>query len=531
MEGLGRNQTGVPRPDPTDVRNTGDPGRGTLFIGLRLLALSAVVGSGLLWLPAREWIVLAGGVAVGAALGFAQLRAFEGRHFRFGLALVVAQVALWAGFVHITGGARSPWLVGYLLELVLSGLLLWQTGSLVAGAAAIASCLVEYGVSRPPASPSWVVTVGAFLALGTALACLIVGRLRHHESELERAREQLTAHAESLATQIRLLGEYLTNALVGIGPTGLVVSANRAAAMLLGLDPPDGARRCWQEVLRPDPRGAAAIASSLAEGAPQRGVRMTVGAGGRAPCAVTAEVWASPAEGGRITYVLLEQSLESADEPDPVRRLGESAACVAHQIKNSLQALGGFAERLREDSPGAIASLQPFLAALRNLGTLAEDMLALAGAPRPAVETVDLRDVLSSAVALAQDGPAPVRLLAPAAPCPVRANRGQLVHALFNLIQNACQACPVGGGVAVDVRSARGEVTVEIVDGGPGLSPEIANSTGPVRSARGSGFGLMAARRFLESSGGTLSFGHDDGGRSVCRVVLHGVAVAAGGGT
>jgi signal transduction histidine kinase len=498
---------------PRDPVLRHDRGRGTLFIGMRLLALAAVAGAGVMLLPPGTWPTLALLAAAGAVLGFAQRYAFD-REMRSGWVLVLAQVAVWTLLVRLEGSQRSPLFVGYLLEIAFAGLLLGELGCLLAGGAAA----VSYAVSAfafPNREPGTIAIVEASLALGTALVFLVVRRLREHEAELERTRSQLVARADSVATQVRLLGEYLTHALVGIGPTGLVASINPAAALLLGRSRDDHAPLSWIEVLRPDPAGATAIATALAEGQPQRGVPMQVGA-----ASVTAEIWSSPTADGRVTYVLLEAGRPQAEETDPVRRLGESAACVAHQIKNLLQAFTGCMDSLRRASPAAFDSLQPFLRAARSMSTLSDDMLALAGADRPALEVMDLHEVIGSAASLVSHQQTPVRVAPSREPCHVRGNRAQLVHALFNLLENACQASPPGGSVDVGVRADPAAVAVEIVDQGAGPPPELATARGPVRSARGSGFGLMAARRFLESSRGTLTFARAADGRSVCRVTL-----------
>jgi signal transduction histidine kinase len=102
----------------------------------------------------------------------------------------------------------------------------------------------------------------------------------------------------------------------------------------------------------------------------------------------------------------------------------------------------------------------------------------------------------------------------------VRAHRGQLVHALFNLIDNACRVTPCGERVRVRASRCGGRIMVEIADGGPGFPAELANGAGPVPSRNGSGFGLLAARRFLEANGGALSFHPGAPAGAVCRVVL-----------
>jgi two-component system sensor histidine kinase BaeS len=196
---------------------------------------------------------------------------------------------------------------------------------------------------------------------------------------------------------------------------------------------------------------------------------------------------------------------------------------VSHQIKNSLHALKGFARGIGDEmgkDGDALASTEPFLKALDSLGDLANDVLAMSGTPRTQGEVVPLPDVLSSAVVLARRSPARINVEAPPGRIEVRAHRGQLVHALFNLLDNACRVTPPGEAVEVRVREAGDEVHVEILDGGPGLPPGIETLAGRAPSRDGSGLGLLAARRFLESSGGRLTFERAAGGGTLCRVAV-----------
>ncbi len=205
-----------------------------------------------------------------------------------------------------------------------------------------------------------------------------------------------------------------------------------------------------------------------------------------------------------------------------MRRLGEAAACVAHQIKNSLQALSGLAHSATAagSGQGPVQDAPRFQDALRNLGELVDDVLAVAGTTRPPVEEIPLRQAVSSALLLTRPGGARVTLDPCGQDLRVWTHRGQLVHALYNLLDNACRATPPGGTVHVRMDGEDSHARIEIIDEGPGLPPGVDEARGPVPSRAGAGLGLMAARRFLEASGGKLSFSAEPGGGTRCRVTL-----------
>jgi len=102
----------------------------------------------------------------------------------------------------------------------------------------------------------------------------------------------------------------------------------------------------------------------------------------------------------------------------------------------------------------------------------------------------------------------------------VHGNIGQLREVISNLLLNAAQA--MNGKGQIDVRTERrdGRVDVAIVDGGPGIPPEVAPrvfdaffTTKP--SGGGTGLGLAISQQILIEHGGRLWFENNpDGGAS-----------------
>lgn len=98
-------------------------------------------------------------------------------------------------------------------------------------------------------------------------------------------------------------------------------------------------------------------------------------------------------------------------------------------------------------------------------------------------------------------------------------------RALANLVENALRhgAAPV----RLRVRDAGREVTVEIADSGPGVSPDARSRAlapfvqlDPARGRGGSGLGLAIAQRFAQASGGHLDLDQAPEGGLLARLVL-----------
>jgi len=502
------------------LEDSTDRGVPQVVLGLRFLALAVVAGSGaLLPIESAPLPQLTACILAGAGIGIAQYAA-RARLRWLGEALILPHVAVWTWLVHVSGDQRSPLFVGYLLEVALSGAAFARRGCVLAAAASLAAYVLHVSADDRPLQPGTLATVGGFLAVGSILTWLLIDVIERQRRRLHLYQGALRERAETIAEELRLLGDYLGGALVGIDGLGRVASVNRACAPLLGIEAAGAIGRPWQEVVRADADGNGAIAATLCDAAPRRGVRTAIRRCDGTTVAVEAELWVSPSSTGRRTYLLMGEAVAGAASADPLRRLGEASAIVAHQIKNSLHALQGLACELARERDGCAEreDADRLRQVVRGLATLSDDVLAMAGASRPPQESVALEEVLSSAAVLSR--PAPGRVLVEEMDpglC-VRAHRGQLVHAFFNLLDNACRVTPCGGQVRVRAARCQERILVEITDSGPGLPEALANGSAPVASKQGAGFGLMAARRFIEANGGTLAFDRGTPGGTVCRV-------------
>src|SRR5436309_5113661 len=330
-----------------------DPDVAHVVLGLRLLALAVVAGSGaLLPIGASRLPRLVAGILAGAGVGAAQYLALRAGWKWVGLGLILPHVAIWTWLVHLSGDQRSPLFVGYLLEVALSGAAFSRRGCMLAAAAGFSGFVLSAIRYDSPLRPDALATAGGFLAVGSVLTWLLIEVIERQRRRLRIYQDALHERAETIAEELRLLGDYLGGALVGLDGLGRVASINRACAPLLGVEVGSAVGRPWQEVIRADAAGSAAIASTLSDAAPRRGVNMAIRRSDGTTAAVEAELWVSPSSAGRRTYLLMGELAAAASSADPLRRLGEASAIVAHQIKNSLHALQGLASELARERAG-----------------------------------------------------------------------------------------------------------------------------------------------------------------------------------
>lgn len=200
------------------------------------------------------------------------------------------------------------------------------------------------------------------------------------------------------------------------------------------------------------------------------------------------------------------------------RELEAFSYSVSHDLRAPLRAIGGFAALLEEQCATSLDAeardyLQRLLAAVRRMGQLIDDLLALAtvGRATMSLRTVDL-SALARQVAAELEASDPERRVdwRIAGELAARADPGLIRVVLENLLGNAWKYTARTQHAVIEFsRNAAGEFFV--ADNGAGFDPAyIQGLFQPFRRLHteqefeGSGIGLATVRRILERHGGQV---------------------------
>jgi signal transduction histidine kinase len=205
---------------------------------------------------------------------------------------------------------------------------------------------------------------------------------------------------------------------------------------------------------------------------------------------------------------------EAAGKAERLRLLGQVSGGLAHQLRNGITG-ARLAVQLhaRACAQGDAESLTVALRQLSLVETNLKRFLDVGKAVELRRQRCDLRDVVREAVAFLgpQSRHAGIALCHEGAGHPViiSADVGQLDHVFHNVLTNALEACGPGGRVDVTLGSAVDNAFVEIVDSGPGPTPEVAKRLFEpfvTDKPEGVGLGLAVARQVAEAHSGSIEW-------------------------
>jgi signal transduction histidine kinase len=200
-------------------------------------------------------------------------------------------------------------------------------------------------------------------------------------------------------------------------------------------------------------------------------------------------------------------------------------ANVAHEIKSPVGGVIGIGELWRTGQLGAITATQGEMAEMlvrtaRQVETLAHDLLDVARAESGAVKVelrpTDVPGVLEDvrrAMALRPEAEAlRLEVVSEGDGLVALADSQRLTQVISNLASNAVKYGGAGGQVIFRASRIYDGVRIEVIDRGPGLSPEKQtqlfepfNRLGLERTTvEGHGIGLALAKRLVELQGGSI---------------------------
>ncbi len=211
----------------------------------------------------------------------------------------------------------------------------------------------------------------------------------------------------------------------------------------------------------------------------------------------------------------LERKEEEIKRSERLAMLGETAAALAHEVRNPLGAITLFISMLKndiEDRPQALQLVEEVEKSIASLDHVVSNVLHFAKSTTLQRGPVNVHSIVQevySHFSSLYEPSAKIQLSLSGNPFAV-ADDQALRQCLYNLITNALQVTAHRGVLVIKVAdcSTDDAINITVRDNGPGISDEMMKRVfEPFVSGRsgGTGLGLSIVKRIVDAHGGTIS--------------------------
>ncbi|MDX9973020.1 MAG: ATP-binding protein [FCB group bacterium] len=331
-------------------------------------------------------------------------------------------------------------------------------------------------------------------------------RLETRVEELDRELAEKNRELALTSDYLRSILNSMSDGVVAVDTDGVLTTFNRAACAILGFDAEESLGRPFADVFGRD----------FSAGPGRRVTELRSKDGKTVPVSEKDSPLSDSAE-TRIGTVKVFQDLteleslrEQVQRKDRLAAIGQMAATVAHEIRNPLGGLRGFAALLARDieadDPRA-RLVEKILQGAKDLDGVVSQLLEYTRPLRLRLRPVSCQSVVGAAVGyvdtegrveIRQDIPEDLTLMVDA----------DLMRQVFlNIVLNAVQAVEGAGEVWI-AASIDGDIArVSVRDTGCGMTDEqLQHVFSPFYTTKekGTGLGLALAAKIVESHGGSV---------------------------
>ncbi len=232
--------------------------------------------------------------------------------------------------------------------------------------------------------------------------------------------------------------------------------------------------------------------------------------GSQFPGFLSTTVMGEDEDGGGIVAVIRDLTnekrlREQIIESTKLASLGKVVEGIAHEVRNPLISIGGFARRMAREMEEKSSNAKYIKAMLQDVNRLEkmvadiEEYVDFARRHKSDCSAVDVRDVIIDSLSDLDLNSAGIELDLDEAEVPkIYGDRKYLKELFDNLLENAIEAMPGGGKLTVRFRVENNFLVVDISDTGCGIPKEkLDDIYDPFYTSKMSGIGIGLAKVYM----------------------------------
>lgn len=204
---------------------------------------------------------------------------------------------------------------------------------------------------------------------------------------------------------------------------------------------------------------------------------------------------------------------EILNRQDKLAAVGQLAAGVAHEIRNPLTSMRGYAEFLLEDEKDEQRRefMEIILDEINRVNHIVEDFMVLAKPKAVDLEEKNIIPIIKNVLSLlefdARKKKVRMHFEANKDIIQIECDEDRLKQVFLNFVKNGIEAMPNGGDIMVKVNVTESQVQISIQDTGVGIPEDKLKKIGEpfyTTKKNGNGLGLMVSYKIIESHNGTV---------------------------
>lgn len=221
------------------------------------------------------------------------------------------------------------------------------------------------------------------------------------------------------------------------------------------------------------------------------------------------------------TYKRLKEKINQLTEAqqklissEKLAAIGLMASYIAHEIRNPLVTIGGFAKSLscfNFEDPKIKADIDIIYDEVRRLEKILNNLMDLSKPPVPEKTNVRISEIVDGTCTLMENylnekNISLYKKFEPDIP-QISADPGQIKQVVLNILKNAVESMPGGGDLIIEIKTAGESTKINITDTGKGMMEDALKDIFKpfcTTKSSGTGIGMAISFKIIEDHGGNI---------------------------